>query len=157
MPVYPGATFLRFASQIEAGRVAFASPDPIEKVLQFYQKAAGRSAIGGEEFSRMYLGGSPGDPSGARRLSAEMEAWAKDALKSGRPPAELEAEMIRRSAQMTALPLVRYADTGLYGSPVFIAFAAPAPDGAPIQVRYVAIFEDHAVGKTGFELLVPAK
>jgi len=58
---------------------------------------------------------------------------------------------------MTALPLVRYADTGHYGSPVFVAFAAPAPDGAPIQVSYVAIFEDHSVGKTGFELHLPAK
>ena len=43
MPVYPGATFLAFASDVGAGRVTFATSDPIEKVLQFYQKAAGRT------------------------------------------------------------------------------------------------------------------
>jgi hypothetical protein len=157
MAVYPGATFLAFATNIDASRVAFASTDPIEKVLQFYQKAAGRSAIGGEEFSRMYLGGSPGDPSGASRFASDTEAWFKDAIKSGRPPADLEAEMSRRGAQLAELPLVRYADTGLYGSPVFIAFGAPASDGAPTQVRYVAVFEDRALGRTGFELHLPVK
>jgi hypothetical protein len=157
LPLYAGAKFLTFASDLGAGRVAFASPDPIEKVRQFYQSAAGNPALGGEEFTRMYLGGSPSDPNGARRLGAETEAWFKDALKSGRPQAELEGEMTRRAAQMADLPLVRYADTSLYGSPVFVAFGAPAPEGAPTQLKYVAIFEDRALGRTGFELHLPTR
>ena len=152
MPVYPGATFLAFASDVGAGRVTFSSPDPIDKVLQFYQKAAGRSAVPGEEFSRAYLGASPGDPSGQQRLEKETEAWARTALQSGRPPAELEAGMISRMAQLRDLPLVRYADAEVYKSPVFIGFDAPASDGTPVRGRYVVVFEDRSLGRTGFAL-----
>jgi hypothetical protein len=155
MPVYPGATFLAFASDVGAGRVTFSSPDPIDKVLQFYQKAAGRSALSGEEFSRAYLGASPGDPSGEQRLEKETEAWARAALQSGRPPAELEAGMTMRMAQLRDLPLVRYADAEIYRSPVFIAFDAPAADGTPVRGRYVAVFEDRSIGRTGFALHLP--
>jgi hypothetical protein len=157
MPVYPGATFLAYASDVDAGRVTFATPDPIEKVLQFYQKAAGRSALSGEDFSRAYLGALPVDPRGEQRLEKETEAWARNALQSGRPPAELEAGMIRRMAQLRDLPLVRYADTEVYKSPVFIGFDAPAADGTPVRGRYAAIFEDRSLGRTGFALHVPQK
>jgi hypothetical protein len=157
MPVYPGATFLAFASDVGAGRVTFSTPDPIEKVLQFYQKAAGRSALSGEEFSRAYLGASPGDPSGEERLGKETEAWARTALQSGRPPAELEAGMITRMAQLRDLPRVRYADAEVYKSPVFIGFAAPASDGTPVRGRYAVVFEDRSLGRTGFALHLPQK
>jgi hypothetical protein len=157
MPVYPGATFLAFASDVGAGRVTFSTPDPIEKVLQFYQKAAGRPALSGEEFSRAYLGASPGDPRGDQRLEKETEAWARTALQSGRPPAELEAGMATRMAQLRDLPLVRYADAEVYKSPVFIGFDAPASDGSPTRGRYVAVFEDRTLGRTGFALHLPLK
>jgi hypothetical protein len=157
MPVSPGATFLAFASDVGAGRVTFSTPEPLEKVLQFYQKAAGRSALSGEEFSRAYLGASPGDPSGQQRLEKETEAWARTALQSGRPPAELEVGMATRLAQLRDLPLVRYADTQIYKAPVFIGFDAPAPDGTPFRGRYVVVFEDRSLGRTGFALHVPQK
>ena len=157
MPVYSGATFLAFASDVGAGRVTFSTPDPIEKVLQFYQKAAGRSAVPGEEFSRAYLGASPGDPSGQQRLEKETEVWARTALQSGRPPAELEAGMISRMAQLRDLPLVRYADAEIYKSPVFIGFDAPASDGTPVRGRYVVVFEDRSLGRTGFALHMTQK
>ena len=157
MPVYSGATFLAFASDVGAGRVTFSTSDPIEKVLQFYQKAAGRSALSGEEFSRVYLGASRGDPSGSERLGSETEAWIKDAMKSGRPSAEMEKEMTRRAAQLGDLPLVRYADAEVYKSPVFIGFDAPAPDGTPVRGRYVVVFEDRSLGRTGFALHVAQK
>jgi hypothetical protein len=156
-PVYPGATFLAYASDVGAGRVTFSTPDPIEKVVQFYQKTAGRTPMSGEDFSRAYLGASPGDPSGGQRLEKETEAWARNALQSGRPPAELEAGMIRRMAQLRDVPLVRYADAAIYQAPVFIGFDAPASDGTPVRGRYVAIFEDRSLGRTGFALHLPQK
>ncbi len=157
MPVYPGATFLRFASDVGSGRVTFSSLDPIEKVVQFYQKAAGRTALSAEEFSRAYLGASPGDPSGSEQLGRETEAWIRDAMKAGRPPADLEKEMTRRAAQLGDLPLVRYADPEIYRSPVFIGFEAPASDGTPVRGRHVAIFDDRSLGRTGFALHLPQK
>ncbi len=157
MPVYPGATFLAFASDVGAGRVTFSTPDPIEKVLQFYQQAAGRPALSGEEFSRAYLGASPGDPSGQQRLEKETEAWARTALQSGRPPAELEAGMATRMAQLRDLPLVRYGDAEVYKSPVFIGIDAPASDGAPIRGRFAVVFEDRSLGRTGFALHLAQK
>ena len=99
----------------------------------------------------------PGDPRGEQRLENETEAWARNALQSGRPPAELEAGMISRMAQLRDLPLVRYADAGIYKSPVFIGFDAPASDGTPVRGRYVAVFEDRSLGRTGFALHVPPK
>ena len=157
MPVYPGATFLAFASDVASGRVTFASTDPIEKVVQFYQKAAGRTPMSGEDFSRAYLGGSPRDPSGSERLGRETEAWIKDAMKTGQPPADLEKEMNRRAAQLGDLPLVRYADAAIYQAPVFIGFDAPASDGTPVRGRFVAIFQDRTLGGTGFALHLPQK
>jgi hypothetical protein len=137
--------------------VTFSTPDPIEKVVQFYQKTAGRTPMSGEDFSRAYLGASPGDPSGGQRLEKETEAWARNALQSGRPPAELEAGMIRRMAQLRDVPLVRYSDAAIYQAPVFIGFDAPASDGTPVRGRYVAIFEDRSLGRTGFALHLPQK
>lgn len=158
MPVYPGATFLAFTSDVGAGRVTFSTPDAIDTVLQFYQKAAGRSALSGEEFSKAYLGASPGDPSGGQRLEKETETWARAAVQSGRPPAELEAGMTARMAELRDLPLVRYADAEIYQSPLFVGFDAPAPDGTPVRGRYVAVFGDRSLGRTGFALhLAPGK
>lgn len=152
MPIYPGATFLRYASDLATGRVTFSTPDPLDKVLQFYQKAAARPALSAEEFSRSYLGASPGDPTGAQRLGQETESWVKEAVKSGRPPDDLEKEMARRAAQMADLPLVRYADAEIYKSLAFVGFDAPAANGAPGRVRYVVIFDDGSLGRTGFAL-----
>jgi hypothetical protein len=158
MPLYPGSTFLAFASDVGAGRVTFSTPDAIDKVLQFYQKAAGRSGLSGEEFSRAYLGASPGDPSGGQRLEKETEAWARAAVQSGRPPAELEAGMAARMERLRDLPLVRYADAEIYKSPAFVGFDAPPPDGSPVRGRYVVVFEDRSMGRTGFALhLAPGK
>lgn len=152
VPIYQGAQFLPFASDVEAGRLAFATSDPVQKVIDFYATAAGRSAVNGEEFTRLYLGGSPSDPNGARRLGAETEAWFKAAIEQRRSEKEIQAESDRRAALTLNLPLVRYADTAVYGSSVHVAFDAPSADGSPIRVRYVTIFQDNGLGRTGFEL-----
>ena len=152
MPIYPGATFLRFASDLAAGRVTFSSADPIDKVRQFYEKAAGRIALSGEEYSRAYLGATTGDPAGAERAGRETETWIRDAMKSGRSPDALEKEMTRRAARLADLPLVRYADPAIYRSPVFVGFDAPSSDGTPVRGPFVAVFEDRSLGRTGFAL-----
>ncbi len=157
VPVYPGATFLAFASDLEIGRLAFTSPDPAAKVVAFYVGAAGRPAVGGEELSRLYFGGSPDNPSGAKHQAAAAEAWFKEAAQARRPDREIQAEIRHRAARTNDLPLVRYADAALYGAPVFVAFEDPPAAAPPTGARFVAVFEDRSLGRTGFELhLTPA-
>ena len=151
-PLYPSATFLAFASDLEIGRVSFSSSDPVQKVVDHYAAAGGgRPPINAEEFSRLYFGGTASDPSGSDALSAELQEWFRKAALSGRPSAEVEAELRVRARQLFDLPLVRYANGDLYGDPVFIATAVPAAADKTQVVRYVVVFQDHSLGLTGFE------
>ncbi|MBZ5525760.1 MAG: HEAT repeat domain-containing protein [Acidobacteriia bacterium] len=52
--VYNGATFLFFASDPDAGRAAFLTPDSTQKVIDFYSSAAGAIRLMGEEFAQRY-------------------------------------------------------------------------------------------------------
>ncbi len=103
----------------------------------------------GHEFSRLYFGGSPADPSGAGRLQSEFDSWVKQAMQQRRPAAEMEVEMTRAAARQQDLPLVRYGDTRLFGSPTFVALESSESGGQARVTRYVVVFEDVALGKTG--------
>jgi hypothetical protein len=150
--VYPGATFLAFASDLEIGRAAFSSADPVQKVVDHYaSSAAGRPPIGAQEFSRLYFGGTASDPSGANAISEEMQAWFRQAVVSGMSEAEMQPEVSRRVRRMMDMPMLRYADGALYGEPVFIATDVAEVAGKTRVVRYVVVFQDHSLGRTGFE------
>ena len=156
-PLYPGAAFLAFASDLEIGRVSFSSADPVQKVVDHYAAAAaGRPPIGAQEFTRAYLGGTASDPSSAQAMNDETQAWYRQAVTSGMPEDELQAEISRRLRRMLTLPLQRYAEATLYGEPVFIATAVAAAAGKTQVVRYVVVFQDHSLGRTGFEYYVAA-
>jgi hypothetical protein len=150
--LYPHAAFLHFASDIEAGRAAFASSDPVARVVEFYVRAVGRPALTGEEFSRVYFGGSSDDPSGALRLAMDNDSWLRQTVQSGLSVGDIEAELERRTAIMANLPLVRYADQQLYDSPTFIPLREAAADGAARPVPFVVVFADRAFERTGFEI-----
>ncbi len=152
--IYPGARFLYGASDLGFGRAAFTSQDPLPKVLDFYTSKAGRPAMTGEDFTRTYLGGSSADPTGAQRISADLEAWFKQATASGKSESEIRAGIERRTARVENLPLVRYADQQLYGSPSFVAIEETGSADSRKVVRFVAIFQDLALGRTGFEVHV---
>lgn len=149
-PLYPGATFLAFASDLDIGRASFSSPDPVQKVVDFYA-AAGRPPVNGLEFSRLYFGGSAGDPSGGNAMYEQLQAWLKQAVAAGMPPAEAGAEYERRVERMKSLPLQRYGQAALYGEPSFVALEVAAAQGKTQVVRHMVIFQDHALGRTGFE------
>jgi hypothetical protein len=151
-PIYPGATVLYYASDLENGRAAFSAPDPLQKVLDFYTSASGRQPLGGEEFSRAYFGATPADPTGAKHFAAGLEAWFKQAAEAKRPMAEIEAEANRRTARMANLPLIRYADADLYGTPRFVALEEISSNSEKRAARFVAVFEDRALGRVGFEI-----
>ena len=155
--LYPGATFLYFASDVPHGRAAFATSDPPQKVAEFYAALARRPAVDGHEFSRLYFGGSPADPSGAGRIQSEFDAWVRQAMQQQRPAAEMEAEMTRAAARQQDLPLVRYADTRLFGSPTFVALESSEAGGQAQVTRYAVVFEDIALGKTGVVIHVVRK
>lgn len=155
--IYPNAMFLAFASDLDIGRVSYSSSDPAQKVVDFYAaRASGRSPVGGEEFTRLYFSGSAGDPTGAKALSAENEAWFKQALAANMPDEKIRAEAERQALRILSLPLVRYAEPTVYGAPVFIALDVSAVEGRPRAARYIVVFEDHSLGRTGFEYHLPA-
>jgi hypothetical protein len=157
-PLYPGATFLAFASDLDVGRAAFSSADPLEKVVAFYAKSAsGRPPAAGEEFTRLYFGGGPGDPSGVKAQSVDYEAWIKKAMASGMKSGDFQAEADRRGAVLMNLPLTRYAEPAIYGTPTFIATEVTSSGGATRAVCWVVVFDDHTLGRTGFEVHFPAR
>ena len=156
-PIYPGAAFLPFASDLDIGRVSFSSPDPVQKVVDFHAAAAaGRPPVSGEEFTRLYFGGSAGDPTGSSAMATQLQDWFRKAVAAQMPEAEMQAEYNRRALRMRSLPLVRYAEASLYGSPQFIALETAAAEGATHVVRYVVVFQDHSLGGTGLEYHVAA-
>jgi hypothetical protein len=121
--------------------------------VDFYAAAAGgRPAVGGEEFTRLYFGGSADDPTGAKTLGAEGQSWMERAIASRMPEAEFKAEADRRGARMLDLPLIRYAQASFYGAPVFLATQVASSGGKTRLVRYAVVFQDHALGVTGFAL-----
>jgi hypothetical protein len=141
VPVYAGATFLHFASDQAAGRVAFSTPDSMQKVLEFYTSKAGRPGMNSEEFAQQYFGGSaPG--------SAPMPAPA---------PANTNAPTITIPAPVPVptplpAPLSRYAEQELYGTPTFVALRETSADGIRRTSCFAVIFADRALAQTGFEL-----
>jgi hypothetical protein len=156
-PIYPDATFLAFASDLEIGRVSFSSADPVQKVVDHYAAAAaGRPPVGAQEFTRLYFGGTASDPSGAEAMSEALQAWYRQAAVAGTPPAEVQVEFARRVRLLLSLPLKRYAEATLYGDPVFIALEVAAVAGKTQVVRHVVVFQDHSLGRTGFEYHVAA-
>ncbi len=150
VPIYEGATFLHYASDPGIGRASFVTDAPVQKVVDFYRSRSGRPALQADEFTRTYFGGTPQDPTGAKRLASESEASLKRAVQAGKPEAEVRAEMEKYAALMQSLPQARYMDPEVYGAPTFVALEDSIPAGRTI--RYVAIFEDRALGKTGFEM-----
>ncbi len=152
VPIYEGATFLHYASDPGIGRSSFLTDAPVQKVLDFYRSRTGHPALQSDEFTRLFFGGTPQDPTGAKRLAAESEASLKRAIQAGKPEAEIRAQMDRFAARMLSLPQGRYLDPELYGSPSFVALEDASPAGTGRGIRYVAVFEDRALGKTGFEV-----
>jgi hypothetical protein len=156
VPLYPGATFLAFASDFDNGRIAFTSPDPLPKVLEFYTAAApGHPPVDVREFSRLYFGGSANDPSGMDTLNAQASVWLQKAMASNTPQADIEAEYKRRMQLATSLPMVLYGEQTLFGEPAFIALDVAGSGGAARVARYLVVFQDLALGRTGVEVHVP--
>jgi hypothetical protein len=152
LALYPGATFLAFASDLEIGRVAYSSADSVQQVVDFYEKASGRQSVSGEEFTRLYFGGSADDPTAVRAFSAETEAWLRNAAASHTTDAEIQAESELRAVRVLNLPLVRYAEPSIYGSPAFIALEVVGTSSAARASRYVVVFKDNTLARTGFEI-----
>jgi hypothetical protein len=152
VPVYGGATFLYYASDLSDGRASFSTQDPVTKVLDFYKAKTGRLAMSGEEFTRAYFGGTPADPTGAKRIEQENKDWFNQVIQSGKPSAEIQTELEKRAARVNDLPLIRYGFEEIYGSPSFIALEESGGNGPKRALRFVVVFEDRALARTGFDL-----
>lgn len=187
-PVYPGATFLFFASDLGAGKGAFETAEPFAKVVGFYGTAGKRPAMGPREFAQAYSSprGEP-PPAGraklqeiqARLLRASQELVAAfqragQAGKSSDTTPEIKAkeaeirdlqaelrkvgdevhkeELERMTGELVA---AEYENQQLIGSPIFVVLEETMSGIGRRPSRFVVVFEDRALQRTGFVLHVP--
>ena len=153
VPVYRGATFLYYASDIPRGKAAFATSDSAESVLKFYAAAAKRSPTTLEQFNQTYKG-EPDESAQARMGQAMMERMMK-AVQEGKNPQELQAEMMR--GMSTEVPTREYNDKEIFEKPAFLVLEESDLGGFKSPVRFVVVFADRALNQTGFVLHVPVE
>lgn len=175
IPLYAGATPLRFAVDLPEGTAQLASADPVERVLAFYAgKAAGR-AMTLEEFAAAYAGGTSGwgdeEEPGEEEASGDDESGMPSAADMARAMAMMarmnEAMAAGKSIEQVGLEMAgaaesaesaasAYADSGIYGSPRVLVLEESEVTGRRKPVRYVVIYRDETLHRTGVALHAPA-
>ena len=155
IPSYPGAVYLYYVSNPGAGRLAYAVPGPLQTVLEFYAGKAGKEPLDADAFALAYLGATRGDPTAAKRLGDEVEAWYKEVMAAGRTGPDIQAEMVRRSAILENLPAFRYNDPGVYRGVKFVALEMETVKGEKRASRWAAIAEMPSLSKVLVEVHVP--
>lgn len=156
VPVYAGASFVHFASDMSQGRAAFVTADPVAKVLSFYSARARRPAMRAEQFTQAYPAKPKGGDAAEQQMGMEMVKRMMQAMQEGKSPEEMQAEIMKSVAGMaTELPVQEYADQTLYGAPMFVVLEETALGGITKPARYVVVFEDRALRQTGLVLHVP--
>lgn len=148
VPVYTRATFLHFASDLGKGKAVFTTPDPMPTVLKFYTARAKQAPMTAEQFDQAYSRKSEDDPAAAMRMAMEMQARMMQAMREGKSPEEMQAEVLKQVAGMaTELPIGEYSDEKLYGAPMFVVLEESA---LKKPARFVVVFEDRVLKRTGF-------
>jgi len=151
--VYSGATYLYYASDLAAGRIAFATSDSVEKVLNFYSAQAKGPSMTADQFNKAYKEKPTG--SAQQEMGKAMMERMMKAVQEGKNPQELQAEMLKGFT--TELPTREYSDRELYGSPVFLVLEESDLGGMKRPVRFVAVFQDRGLNQTGFVLHIPVE
>lgn len=169
IPVYAGATPLRFAVDLTEGSAQLATADALEKVIAFYAGRAGSRALSLDEFAAAYPEGSSswnaeeedsGDDDSGMPSEADMaRAMAmmqkmNEAMASGKSIEQVGLEMggAGESAESAASA---YSNTDIYGSPRVVVLEENDLTGRRKPVRYVVVYLDQTLGRTGIALHGP--
>jgi HEAT repeat protein len=153
-PVYPGATYLFYASEPSQGLYAFATVDPTSAAESFFAAKAGK-ALSRDELKTLLQQ----QPNQSQMMGAGM-AMAKryqELLKEGKSPQEVSK--ILASEQQTSMGnrsspvLGATADGAIFVEPRYYVLAKAQATGLP--VRIAAVYQDKALGRTGILLSVP--
>lgn len=86
-----------------------------------------------------------------RKKQAEMEKLQKELQKSVEESSRVEKD--KHAGQILA---GEYFDDRIFGSPMFIVLEETSKSGMKRPTRFVVVFEDYALKKTGFVIHVPA-
>jgi len=170
-PAYPGATYLFFTSAPDVGIRQFSTADPVETVVAFYAGRAKTAALTAEQFTGS-VGGKPpegrdmeDDPE-VQALQKKADQLAKklenaSPAERGKVLAEIMSmqgavmAQAQKMAQTVPLGENPYDDGEQYGPVRFVVFQKTGGGAMPaIASRFVAIFEDKALGKTVIALHV---
>jgi len=171
IPLYAGATPLRFAVDLTEGSAQLATSDPVEKVVSFYAGRAKRQALTLDEFAASYGEESSDDseeeeyddsgddeydmPSAAdmARAMAMMQKM-NEAMASGKSIEEFGREM-GGAGETAESALSAYSDARIYGAPKVVVLEENDLTGQRRPVRYVVVFRDETLGRTGIALHGP--
>jgi hypothetical protein len=122
VPVYPGARFLYFASNLNAGRAAFVTSDATSSVLNFYAGKAQRPPVTPEEAARS-------------SLEAAAAAIPGESLPTTKVPS-----------------IADYNNPRLYGNPMIVVLRETDSGGVKLPTHFAVVFEDAVLKQTGFVL-----
>lgn len=172
VPVYAGASLLRFASDVQQGTALFASADGPDAVVGFYAAKAKRRALSREEFVAAYGEKQAAEESGeeAGEDSEEENEFGVDEADLARAMAmmdvvneQLDAGKSMEEAQQALVDQASasdvsadaYADEAVYDSPRFVVLEESDLSGKKKPMRYVVVFRDKTLGRTGIALHAP--
>ena len=111
------------------------------------------SGMTAEQFAQAYSGKPEDDPAASMRMAMEMQARMMQAMREGKSAEEMQAEMLKQTTGIaTELPIGEYFDKELYGAPMFVVLEETALQK---PARFVVVFEDRALKRTGFVLHLP--
>jgi hypothetical protein len=165
LPLYPGAKPLRFATDLGQGSAQLATGDAPDAVVAFYAGKAGRKALSLAEFKTAYSGSGKeeeedsGDSEGGFDAAAMAKAMAmaqkmNEQMEKGKSIEEIGREMggAGESADSAA---DAYSDARIYGSPRVVVLEESDWHGGKKPLRYVVVFRDQTLGRTGIALHGP--
>jgi hypothetical protein len=153
-PVYPGATYLFFASEPPQGLYAFSTSDPTSAVDKVFAAEGAKSLSRDELTSLLHQ-----QPNQSQMMGAGM-AMAKryqELMKEGKSPQEisksLAGEQQNTMGNRSSPLLGATAQSEIFGEPHYFVLTKAETTGFPIRIA--AVYQDKVLGKTGVLLSVP--
>jgi hypothetical protein len=168
VPLYAGAVPLRFAIALAKGSAQLVSSDPVEKVVAFYAAKSKRQPLGLDEFAAAFSGQPAEEESGdagggmpsaddmarAMEMAMQMGQAMNEAMNAGKSMHEAAAELAGAATSADAAAS-DYANPAIYGSPRVVVLEESSVTGTRKPVRYVVVYRDLALGKTGIAVHAP--
>jgi hypothetical protein len=173
---YPGASYSFASSAPSELRWEYFTAEPAAKVVAFYKPGAKKGPLAAAELREAYSGKSAldqlkddavsakGDSGDSGMPSAEAMAMAMAMAQkmteqlqkdmAGKSPEEMQKAITQgAAAQGTPLPIDKYENAEMFGSPRFLVLEEATYLGSVRPLTYVVVYEDKAFRKTGIAIL----